>query len=240
MTMPTAAMRALAGALLLGMVTTAGVLVPASMLVNAAESVAADPIRFALLVAGLYLVRPLFALPTTPLAVVVGYGYGVSFGVPIALVGVVATAIPVFLTARWLGDGPRAAELPIFGRVGRLLERTECAVQRYYDTAGPIRGVTASRLAPIPSDVSTCSAAVSGVRLRHLVIGTALGELPWTIAAVVVGASAATVTTDGFGDLGLALTIACSLAAALLLAGPIYDYLWGRPPAEDSSRPLDG
>lgn len=242
MTMPTAATRVLVGVLLLGTITTVGVLVPASMVVNTAESVAADPIRFGLLVAGLYLVRPLSALPTTPLAVVVGYGYGISLGIPIALAGVVATVVPVFLVARWFADGddPRAPGRSISGRIGRLLERTEAAVQRYYDAAGPIRGVTASRLAPIPSDVSTCAAAVSGVRFRHLLVGTVLGELPWTVAAVVVGASAATITTDGFGEPGLALTLACSAAALLLLAGPVVRRLWSRPQAGDANRSADG
>ncbi|WP_306058597.1 TVP38/TMEM64 family protein [Natronococcus wangiae] len=241
MTSQSASVRALAGALLLAAIATVGVLVPTSTVVDTAESVAGDPILFGLVVVGLYLVRPLALVPTTPLAVVVGYGYGVPLGIPVALVGVVVTVVPVFLVARWLveGDDRRAAALRS-GRIGRLFERTERAVRRYYDTAGQIRGVVASRLAPIPSDVATCAAAVSGVRLRHLVIGTALGELPWTIAAVVVGASAATVTTDGFGDPGLALTVACTLAAALLLAGPIYAHLWEKPQAGDSSRHLDG
>nr|WP_233710667.1 VTT domain-containing protein [Natronococcus pandeyae] len=240
--MPQASTRVLAGVLLLGTITTAGVLVSASTVVNVAQSVATDPIYFGLLVASLYLVRPLFALPTTPLAVVVGYGYGIWMGVPIALAGVAATVIPVFVLARWFAgcDDPRAMGLPVSERIGRLLERTEGAVRRYYDTAGPIRGVTASRLAPIPSDVSTCAAAVSGVRLRHLVIGTVLGELPWTVAAVVVGASAATVTVGGFGELGVALTLACSVAALLLVAGPVARRLWTRPRAGDANRSADG
>lgn len=228
-----ASRRALVGFVVAGAVVTAGLLVSPSAMAAVLESLVGDPFWFGLTVAGLYAVRPLLAWPTTPLAVVVGYGYGIALGVPIALLGVVATVIPVFLAVRWFAvdDAVDAADASADANapsrsdgtlLERTLERTGTVVTRYYETAGPLRGVTASRLAPIPSDVATCAAAVSGVSLRHFVVGTALGELPWTIAAVVVGASAATVTTGGLGELGLTLSIACGLAAALVLGGPVY------------------
>ena len=217
--------RALAGVLVLGIVLASSLLLSPSTTLAALESVADDPYRFGLLVVGLYLVRPLLAWPTTPLAVVVGYGYGVTLGVPVALAGVVLTVIPVFVAVRWFADGTAAFGS---GPVGSTLELAGDAVSRYYETTGPIRGVTISRLAPIPSDVSTAAAAASDVRLRHLVVGTAIGELPWTVAGVVVGASAATVATAGLGELGLALTVACVFAAALLLVGPAYRLARGR------------
>ncbi len=120
------------------------------------------------------------------------------------------------------------------------LERVGETITQYYRTAGPIRGVVASRLAPIPSDVSTCAAAASGVRMRHLLVGTVIGELPWTVAAVIVGASAATVTMDGLGELGVALTIACGLAAALLLVGPAYRAIRSRTDSRPSTPSTDG
>ena len=212
--------RALIGVLALIAVVTAGLLVAPSSTLGAIEAAADDPVTFGFVVAGLYLVRPLFAWPTTPLAIVVGYGYGIALGLPIALVGVVLTVIPVFLAARWIGADPSTdwARLPL----GTAVNRTGRAVSAYYATAGPIRGVIVSRLAPIPSDVSTCAAALSGVSLKHLLIGTAIGELPWTIAAVVVGASAATITTDGLGEIGWLLAAGCLIAAALLLSRPVY------------------
>ncbi|ELY57629.1 TVP38/TMEM64 family protein [Natronolimnohabitans innermongolicus] len=244
MSLPSARTRALLAVTVIGAILAAGALISPSSLLGRLEATAADPALFALVVAGLYLARPLFALPTTPLAVVVGYGFGVALGVPIALLGVVVTVIPVFLAARWIaGAEPQptaerdpgatsrasssasAASTPrtSLGPLDTVLEQASDAVDRYYETAGPTRGVVASRLAPIPSDVSTCAAATaSGVRLRHLVLGTAIGELPWTVAGVVVGASAATIRTDGLGDLGFALTAACLFAAAVLLAGPAY------------------
>lgn len=218
--------RAVVGALAVVVVLAVGLTVSPSSTVATVESVAADPVSFGLVVAGLYLVRPLFAWPTTPLAAVVGYGYGVAVGVPVALAGVVVTVIPVYLAARWVASGssPGTRATAPFG----VLERTSRAVDAYYETAGPVRGVIVSRLAPIPSDVSTCAAAFSGVSLRHLVIGTAIGELPWTVAAVVVGASAATVTVDGLGDVGPLLALGCAIAAVVLLAGPAYRAATGR------------
>ena len=225
--MSSTALRPLVGVFVLGVVLTAGVVTSPAETFATLEAVAADPVSFGLVVVGLYLVRPLFAWPTTPLAVVVGYGYGVALGVPIALAGVVATVIPTFLAVRWFADGP-SSDSTTFGPV---LERACAATTRYYETTGPVRGVIVSRLAPIPSDVSTAAAAVSDVDLRHLAVGTALGELPWTIAAVVVGASAATITAAGLGDLGLPLAVACAVAGAVLLAGPAYRFARERPTA---------
>ncbi|QCS41922.1 TVP38/TMEM64 family protein [Natrinema versiforme] len=218
--------RALAGVIAASGMVAAGLLVSPSKAMGTVDALVADPFLFGLVVAGLYLVRPLLAWPTTPLAIVVGYGFGVAAGVPLALVGVVTTVLPVFLVTRWLATGEadtaRESHAESEGGGSRFLERAGDVVARYYETAGPLRGVTASRLAPIPSDVATCAAAVSGVTLRQLVVGTAIGELPWTIAAVVVGASAATITSSGLGELGVALSVACALAAVVLLAGPVY------------------
>ncbi|OLZ42628.1 hypothetical protein A6E15_04545 [Natrinema saccharevitans] len=205
----------------------AGLLVSPPTAIGAVDSLAADPLPFGLVVAALYLVRPLLAWPTTPLAAVVGYGYGVAVGVPVALAGVVVTVLPIFLAARWIaGDESVSGNCDESG----FLERAGDAAGRYYETAGPLRGVVASRLAPIPSDVATCAAAVSGVPHRWFLVGTAIGELPWTVAAVVVGASAATATTGGIGDAGLAVSLAGLLAACLLLAGPAYRTLRSRDP----------
>lgn len=259
--------RALVGAISIFAIVTAGVLASPTSVLESADSVSADPAVFGLLVIGLYLVRPLFVLPTTPLAIVVGYGYGVSVGIPVALVGVAITVTPVFFAARWMagteGDRPIGGSKPdrpstdhsgddaetavssgpiatvFYGFRDRVLVRSRSVVSRYYETAGPIRGVVASRLVPIPSDISTCAAAVSGVKYHQFVLGTLVGELPWTIAAVVVGASAATITTAGLGELGLTLTVACVLAAAVLLAGPIYRLVQSRRESRPTGNAVD-
>ncbi|WP_226007744.1 VTT domain-containing protein [Natrinema salinisoli] len=247
MSVSTARMRVLAGIIVASGMVVAGVLVSPSTAIGTVDSLAADPLVFGFVVAGLYLVRPFLAWPTTPLAVVVGYGFGVAVGVPIALAGVVVTVLPVFVAARLLitndTEGSRGARAAAAsdGDDRGFLKRAGDTVARYYETAGPLRGVTASRLAPIPSDVATCAAAISGVSLRHLVLGTLIGELPWTVAAVVVGASAATVTASGFGELGLVFSIGCAIAAILLLAGPIYRTVWtsSGPQTESTARSTD-
>ncbi|MFP9192804.1 TVP38/TMEM64 family protein [Natronosalvus vescus] len=230
MSLPLAA-RALLGTVLLGVVLVGSVVVSPSASLGLLESVAGNPYRFGLVVAALYAIRPIFAWPTTPLAVVVGYGFGITLGVPIALLGVALTVIPVYLVVRWLTESSAdrarvCATLPF----GTTLERSHRVVTQYYETAGPFRGVVASRLAPIPSDVATGAAAVSGVRLRHLVAGTVVGEVPWTIAAVVLGASTATLAasvrdTGGLGEYGMALAVICTAAAVVLVAPAVYHLL---------------
>ncbi|WP_049928447.1 TVP38/TMEM64 family protein [Halopiger goleimassiliensis] len=239
--MSTPSTRALVGLALVSSILVAGLLVSPSAVIGTLETLSADPVVFGAVVAALYLVRPLLAWPTTPLAIVAGYGFGVAMGVPIALLGVLVTVTPVFLVARRVMDPGRGSTGPLSssGSLGGVIDRAARVTKRYYRTAGPLRGVIASRLAPIPSDVATCAAAASGVQLRYFLAGTAIGELPWTIAAVVVGSSAATITTGGLGDLGLELSVVCGLAAAALLAGPVYRALQTRVNARDGKRSLD-
>lgn len=191
-------------------VALAAILHSPERLLDAAEAAAADPLVFGGVVLGLYLLRPLVLWPPTLVAVVVGYGYGVAVGVPVALVGAVVTSVPPFVVARWLGrDAPAVARLQDAG-------------EGFFEATGPVRGVTAGRLAPVPADAVTCAAAVSGVEFRALAVGVLVGELPWTVAAVAVGASLATLAADGVAAGGLLLGALGTVAALALLAGPAY------------------
>lgn len=170
------------------------------------EWLAADPLRFVVALLALALVRPVLAWPTTLLAVVVGYGWGVR-GLPFALALIVLTSVPPFLLARRSADG------------GRLATAGAQAV----DVTGDLRSVVVSRLLPAPSDVVSAGVGISGVPLRAFVVGTAIGELPWAFAGVVAGESIDTVLAEGLGAVvSLQLVAAAALAAALLLAGPLY------------------
>ncbi|WP_435333511.1 TVP38/TMEM64 family protein [Haloarchaeobius sp. TZWWS8] len=188
------------------------------------EAVSNDPWLFGACLFVLYLCRPFLAWPTTLLAVAVGYGYGVLLGVPLGLAGAALTSVPVFAAARWV-DGPDDA--------GRLLagvpavDGVRSSVEGYFDSAGDFRGVTAARLAPIPADAVTATAAVSGVRLSTFLAATVVGELPWTVAAVVVGSSASTLSASGLGAVGLPLAVAMVVSSGVLLAGPAYERFAG-------------
>lgn len=188
-------------------------------LLAVAEATAADPLLFGGVVLALYLLRPLVLWPPTLVAVVVGYGYGVGLGIPVALAGAVVTSAPPFVLARWLGrDAPTVA-------------RVRDAGEGFFEAAGPVRGVTAARLAPVPADAVTCAAAVSGVTFRELAAGVLVGELPWTVAAVTIGASLATLATDGLAAGGLRLGALGTVVALALLAGPAYRRYGHRLPA---------
>lgn len=167
---------------------------------------ATDPVRFAAALVALALVRPLLAWPTTLIAVVVGYGWGVR-GLPVALALIALTSVPPFLLARQSADGGRFAS----------------AGARAVDATGDLRGVIVSRLLPAPSDVVSVGVGLSGVPLRAFVIGTAIGELPWAVAGIVAGQSIGRVLREGLGAvIDLELIVAAGVAAVLLLAGPAY------------------
>jgi uncharacterized membrane protein YdjX (TVP38/TMEM64 family) len=166
----------------------------------------ADPVRFGLALCLLALVRPLFVWPTTLLAVAAGFGYGPA-GAPLGLALVTGSALPTFLVARRLGGEGRATAV-----AGRVRTAT-----------GDLRGMIASRLLPIPSDVVSAGAGVAGVSAPTFVAGTAIGELPWAVAGAMAGSSIESLTT---GSLAAAadwrLLVAAACVAVGLLAGPAY------------------
>jgi uncharacterized membrane protein YdjX (TVP38/TMEM64 family) len=199
-----------------------GLLVPACVVVAALlvgpgavaarlDALAADPFAFGLALLLVAAVRPLLAWPTTLLAVAAGYGFGLV-GFPFALFLVVASSVPTFLFARSVG-----AETAV-GAAGRRTVRV----------TGGVRGVTASRLAPAPSDVVSAAAGVSGVRLRTFVVGTAIGEVPWVVAGVLSGSSMDALTAGSLaGALDLRLVLAVALVGLLLVARPVYRHAVG-------------
>lgn len=167
---------------------------------------AADPIRFGVVLLGLTLVRPFLAWPTTLLAVAVGYGYGWA-GVPLGIAAMTLTALPPYYLARRAGGG-----------------RVTAAGEWFVGAAGGgLRTVIASRLLPTPSDVISIGAGVSRVPLRPFLAGTAVGETPWVVAGVIVGSSVdRLVAGDVSGVMDLHLLLGMAAAGTLLIAGPLY------------------
>jgi uncharacterized membrane protein YdjX (TVP38/TMEM64 family) len=198
--------RLLAGVGLVALVAALGVLVSPGAALDRLAWVAADPLRLTVALAVVAVVRPLFAWPTTLLAVVAGYGLGLR-GFPLALGLVVVTSLPPYWLAGWgAGDGSVTA-----------------AGERLVAETGDLRSVVGSRLLPLPSDVVSAGAGVAGVPLRAFALGTAIGEVPWVAVGVVAG--------DSFTALeGASLTAAmdprvavgAAALAALAFAGPIY------------------
>ena len=206
--------RALLAALALGGLAVLAALLAPGAAVAFARSTLYSP-YFPVVLLGLYAVRPLLAWPITALSVVVGFRYGVAIGLPVALAGAVATSLIPYAAARYLRTD-----------VG-LLGRVSAGSERFFGATGDLRGVVAARLAPTPAEVISVAAGIARVSVPAFVIGTAIGELPWTLAAVVAGDSMRRLAMDGVGvDPGL--VVAGLLVAGLLLAGPAYRHLRAR------------
>ncbi|SEO66110.1 Uncharacterized membrane protein YdjX, TVP38/TMEM64 family, SNARE-associated domain [Halogranum amylolyticum] len=181
---------------------------------------AANPLRFATVLLAVAVVRPFLAWPTTLLAVAAGYGFGLAVGLPFALLLMTVTALPPFLLAR------RA----------RGTGRMTVASERFVDRTGDFRSVAASRFLPAPSDVVSVAAGVANVSVFPFLAGTAVGELPWAVAGVLLGSSLDVVSADSLSAVVDArLLVAVALVGLLGLAGPVYRYVAGDNAAGDAS-----
>ncbi|MCS7475225.1 TVP38/TMEM64 family protein [Umezawaea endophytica] len=146
--------------------------------------------------------------PKPVLATVAGLLFGVVLGVALAVVGFTAGALISFGVARKLGRNAVAARL---GH-GRL---------RVLDAVFATRGVSATlvlRLVPlVPFTASNFGAGVTAVPLRSFAVGTAVGLVPSTVLAAVLG--------DALQDLGSPGSFV-ALGAWLVLS--VTGLLWGR------------
>jgi uncharacterized membrane protein YdjX (TVP38/TMEM64 family) len=194
----------------------AAVVASPTALFDRAEALAARPALLAVALLALYLVRPLLAWPISALSILLGYVYG-PVAVPVALAGAVVTTLPAYSVARHVGH-----DAGLLGRVGD-------AGALVRQTTGDLRGVIAVRLAPLPTDPVSYAAGLAGVPLRPYVAGTAIGEAPWVVATVLLGASMGQLTTVGATGDPLLLVTTVALAALLALSGPAYRRLADGP-----------
>jgi len=126
----------------------------------------------------------------------------------------VATALPPY----WLARAGR-----VRARDGSQIADRLCgAGERLADATGGVRAVTATRLLPVPSDAVSLAAGGSGIRLRSLLFGTALGELPWAIVGVAIGVSVDRLANGGTASIDPTVLVAMAGLGTLLLAGPLY------------------
>jgi uncharacterized membrane protein YdjX (TVP38/TMEM64 family) len=146
--------------------------------------------------------------PKPVLATAAGLLFGVLPGIALAVVGCTVGALISFGVARRLGRRTVASWL---GR-GRL---------RVLDAVFADRGVAATfvlRLVPVlPFTVANYGAGVTAVRGRSFALGTAVGLLPSTLLAVLLG--------DALQDLGSPRSVV-AIVAWLVLS--VVALLWGR------------
>lgn len=206
------ARRAILAGLVVALLVGLGLVLSPATVIGAARSALYSP-WFPLVLAGLYLVRPLLAWPISALSLLVGYRYGLLVGFPVAMAGVIVTSLIPYAAARYF----RADT----GLLGRATDGSE----RYFSAAGDVRGVIAARLAPVPAEVISSAAGLGRVRVPAFVLGTAIGETPWTGAAVLAGHSMHRLALSGTDAVDPRLAIAGLLAAAVLLAGPVYRHV---------------
>lgn len=188
---------------------------------EAVANLSNHPVKFGLALFVLYLVRPLFAWPISPISALVGYVLGLEYGIPVALVGATLTTIPPFLFARYAGSGG-----------GGLFARLNEVGERFVSVTGATRGVLAARLSPLPADPVSYGAGFAGVSPRAYVLGTFLGEIPWVFVEVLAGASMRTLSTEGLSA-GIHVLAASFAVAVLLLAGPAYRHVRVGQPSQN-------
>lgn len=194
-----------------GIVVAAGLLVGPGPVIEHVQTVL-DSRWFPVVLAGLYLVRPFLGTPITALSALVGYQYGVLYGVPIAILGaIVSTFIPY-------------AGMRYFEFESGVLGWATGECEHFFSSTGDFRGVLAARIAPVPAEAASIAAGAADVRPGTYVFGTAIGEIPWAVAAVTIGHSMYRLSISGL-SFDPWLIVGTAVAAAIVLAGPAYRLL---------------
>jgi len=155
----------------------------------------------------LHIAASLTFLPRTLLGLAAGIVFGVWWGLLWTSLGGVLGAVAGFLIARYVHAG--LFEQRRWARLSALVEFAE---------RGGWRTVAAIRLVPvIPHSLANYALGLTRVKLRNYALGSLLGQLPTTIAAVDFGAAGERVmrgagnwtwpTIIGFGALALSIVI---------------------------------
>lgn len=203
---------AVAGLLCVGVLATLA-LSPTAVLTEL-EALADTPLVLAGVLVAVYLVRPFLLWPMSLVAVVLGYLYGPTVALPVALVGAALTATPPYLLGRYA-----RTDMGLFGTVSSSGEQLVGAV-------GEVRGVLAARLSPVPGDPISYGAGMAGVSARPFYLGTLLGEVPWAVVAVLTGASMRSLSPAEFA-VSPELVVVLAGLALLTLSGPLYSHTRG-------------
>jgi uncharacterized membrane protein YdjX (TVP38/TMEM64 family) len=127
----------------------------------------------------LHTIASLLFIPRSLLGVAAGLVFGMGWGLLWATLGSVIGAIAGFLLARYVHAG--LFDPAQWARFAALLDRVE---------RGGWRMVTMVRLVPvIPHSLSNYALGLTRLRLGEYALGSLLGQLPLTVAAVELGAA---------------------------------------------------
>ncbi|MGW4210984.1 TVP38/TMEM64 family protein [Lentzea sp. NPDC004789] len=145
--------------------------------------------------------------PKPVLATGAGLLFGVAWGSVLAIAGFTAGAMIAFGIARGLGRDEVKA------RLGERLDTLE----RVFASRG-VEATLVIRLLPVlPFTLANYGAGVTSVKAAHFAVGTALGLVPSTVLAAVLG--------DALRDLGSPRSIVALSIWAVLAAAGLW---WGR------------
>ncbi len=169
-------------------------------------TVAAHPAA-PLLFLALHVAASLLFVPRTILAMAAGLVFGMGWGLVWAATGSVLGAVAGFLVARYVNAG--LLEPESMPRVGPILQRAE---------AGGWRAVAALRLIPVlPHSLANYALGLTRLPLGAYALGSALGQLPMTIAYVDFGAAGGKIWSGSAGWIAPTAIGAVALLISLLL-----------------------
>jgi uncharacterized membrane protein YdjX (TVP38/TMEM64 family) len=164
-----------------------------------------------------YVLATVLLLPGSALTLAAGFAWGPVWGVALVSPVSVLASTAAFLLGRTL------LRARVEARVGR--DPRVAAIDRAIGDDG-LRLVLLLRLSPVlPFNLLNVALALTRVRLRDYVLGSAIGMLPGTVLYVYLGSLATTATEllagrRPAGDAGVALTLAglaATLAAVVLV-----------------------
>jgi phospholipase D1/2 len=152
----------------------------------------------------------MFPRPLITLAAVIAFGPWLGFGYSLA--GIVASAVVTYIIGR------RMKRDTVRRLAGPRLDRMIDVLKKY-----GLLAMTLLRLVPIaPFAVESIVAGAIHMRLTHVVLGTAIGLLPGTLATTIFGEAIET-TLTGAGDVNWWLV---GSAVALLAGGIVAVKRW--------------
>jgi len=152
-----------------------------------------------------YTVRPLLAIPPTPLHLFVAYLYGLPAVLLVHAGTILTAAVPFLLVRRGWHAGTDTPDV----------ERARLST---------LSGKLAFGVVPIPLDIKAIGAAIANVPLRTYLLAMALGAVPWSIALTLSGWSLKQYSVSAAADLGW-LVLATAILSAFLAAPTLYRWL---------------